>query len=441
MKRKIKKIALICPRKKIHECDPSYSLFESGKELIKLWYTPPLSLLIIASLTPKDIEITIIDEYIEEIDFNICYDLIGLTAMTQQCNRAYEIASIFKSKGIPVVMGGIHATVCPDEALQHVDAIFRGESERLWPRFLSDFENGIENKIYMDTEPFDLAMSVLPRYDLLNYEKFKNENRYFKFLPINATRGCPHDCNFCVVSQFYGKKIRRKPIEKIVEEIKEIQRLNYDSAFLFVDDNLFCDRKYAKELLNAIIPLKIRYYCQTDVKIADDPELLKLIYRSGCVFVLIGFESIDPQSLKGLNSNSWKFKQLQNYEKAIDIIQSNGLVVYGAFIVGFETDTLATFDSVKNFMLKNNITGQFTFLTPLPGSKIYEQMKLEGRLLNEVFWDKANFFNLTIKHNYLDKEEAERKIISAHEEVHSTENVAIRGRHMMGIYKKLPPRW
>lgn len=441
MKRKIKKIALICPRRKIDEQDPLHTLFETGNENLKLWYTPPLSLLIIASLTPREIEITVIDEYIEEIDFNIHYDLVGLTSMTQQSYRAYEIASVFKSKGIPVVMGGIHATVCPDEALQHVDTIFRGESERLWPRFINDFDNGTEQRIYMDTEPFDLSMSVVPRYDLLNYEKFKKETRYFKHLPLNATRGCPHDCSFCVVSKFYGKKIRRKPVAKIVEEIKEIQRLNYESSFLIVDDNLFCDRRYAKELLNALIPLKIKYYCQTDVKIADDPELLDLIYRSGCAFVLIGFESIDPESLKGLNGNSWKFKQLQNYENAIKIIQSHGLVIYGAFIIGFENDTLATFDSVKNFILRNKITGQFTLLTPLPGSKIYEEMKQDGRLINDVFWDKANFYNLVVKHDRLNKEEAEKKIIQVHEEVHSPHNEAIRCRHMMEIYKTLPPRW
>lgn len=220
-----------------------------------------------------------------------------------------------------------------------------------------------------------------------------------------------------------------------------MQRLNYDSTLLFVDDNLFCDRRYAKDLLKAIIPLKIKYACQTDVKIAEDPELLKLIYQSGCIFILIGFESIDPKTLQGLNSNSWKLKQLQNYETAINIIQSNGMVVYGAFIIGFENDTLATFDSVKDFMLRNKIPGQFTLLTPLPGSKIYEDMKREGRLLNEVFWDKANFFNLTIKHDYLIKEEAENKIVLMHEEVHSPQNVAIRGRHMIEIYKKLPSRW
>lgn len=206
MKRKIKKIALISPRKKLDEQDPLHSLFETGNEHLKLWYTPPLSLLIIASHTPEDIEITIIDEYIEEIDFSINYDLVGLTAMTQQSHRAYELASIFKAKGIHVIMGGIHATVCPDEALQHVDTIFRGESERLWPQFLNDFENGVENRIYIDTEPFDLSKSVVPRYDLLNYAKYKQETRYFKFLPLNATRGCPHDCSFCVVSKFYGKK-------------------------------------------------------------------------------------------------------------------------------------------------------------------------------------------------------------------------------------------
>lgn len=442
MNRKITKIALINPRKKLQEQNPLiYDMFERNKDTQKLWYAPPLSLLIIASNTPKDIEITIFDEYIEDIDFDKSFDLVGITAMTQQAMRAYEIAAIYRQKNIPVVMGGIHTTVLPDEALQYVDTVFLGESERLWPQFLTDFEQGAEKKIYSDDRPFDLSESRVPRYELLNYSKFKEDKNYFKLLPVQATRGCPHDCSFCVVSKFYGKKIRKKPVEKVVEDIRYMQSLGFDSLMLFTDDNLFVDRKYVKELLTALIPLKIKYVAQSDVKLADDPELLKLAYQSGCVMVLIGFESIETGSLEQINKNNWKRNQVQNYRSVIKVIQENGIVVFGAFVIGFNNDNKTTFESVKNFMLQNSIPGQFTLLTPLPGSRIYDELKKEDRLFSDTFWDKCGFFNMNIKHENLSKEEAENGIVWLHENVFSEENILKRNLHMMQNYKKLPPRW
>jgi radical SAM superfamily enzyme YgiQ (UPF0313 family) len=442
MSRKIKKIALISPRKKIKDQNPRlHKMFERNKNSLKLWYAPSLNLLVIAALTPQDIEITLFDEYYEDIDFDQQFDLVGITAMTIQAQRAYEIADIYRAKNIPVVMGGVHATVMPDEALLHADIVFKGEAERTWPQFLQDFENGEAKQIYEDDKQFDLSKSVVPRYELLNYEKFHKVEEFYKFMPVQATRGCPHDCSFCVVSKLLGKKIRKKPVHLVVEDIKRMQSLNYNSVLIFTDDNLFFDRKYAIELLNALIPLKIKYFAQTDIQMANDSEFLELVYKSGCVMVGIGFESVDPHSLESLNKNNWKQKQLQNYEKSIAAIQSHGILVWGAFVIGFNNDTPCTFDSIKNFVVKNKILGQFTLLTPLPGSRIYEEMKSEGRLLRETFWDNSSFWDMTIRHDNIPKELAEQKLEWIHEEAYSEENVQIRHRHMMEIYKKLPPRW
>ncbi len=338
-------------------------------------------------------------------------------------------------------MGGIHASVLPYEALNHVHNVFIGEAEELWQIYLEDLKSGKERKIYKNDRLFDLKKSILPRYELINFELFNNLTTYFKFLPVQASRGCPHDCSFCVTTKFYGKKIRKKEIDQIISEIKYLKKHSNNALLLFVDDNLFVDRVFAKSLLRELIPLNIKYIAQSDVKVADDSELLRLAYLSGCMMIFIGFESINIQALSEINVNGWKMRQLQNYPLAIKRIQENGIVVFGAFIIGFKNDNLSTFEQIKNFVIQNNIPGQFTLLTPLPGSQLYEQYKVAGSLINDTFWDKCSFFDMTFKHDILSKEEAENEIIAIHDEIFNEENSMKRNFHMIKIYKKLPQRW
>ena len=442
MVKKIKKIVLINPKKPLKEQNPkAYELFEKNKAYLKQWYAAPLNLLIIASHTRPDIEVTLIDEHFEKIDFNQKYDLVGLTAMTQQANRAYEIAKIFKEKKIPVVLGGIHASILPDEALQHVDTVFVGEAEELWKQFLVDFENGKSKRIYTNEVPYNLSNSVTPRYDLINYNQFKENTSYYKFIPVQATRGCPHDCSFCVVSKYYGKKIRKKAVKQVVEDIKCFQSLNMDSLIMFTDDNLFVDKKYAKELLKELIPLKIKYFAQSDVKVAEDQELLDLAYQSGCQIIFIGFESIETESLFGLNTNNWKMKQVGNYKKAINTILNHGITAFGAFIIGLKNDSTKTFEQIKEFVIENNIPGQFTLLTPMPGTREYDRLKQENLLFSNTFWDQCSCMDMTFHHPHLSKEDAENKLNWLYDEVYNEENMLKRNLHMIQIYKKLPPRW
>jgi radical SAM superfamily enzyme YgiQ (UPF0313 family) len=442
MVKEIKRIALINPKRPLKQDNfKTFQLFERNAERLKLWFAPPLSLLTIASLTPSDIEVKIIDEHFEEIDFDEEYDLVGITAMTQQAFRAYEIADEFHRKNITVVMGGIHASVLPDEALERVNTVFIGEAEDLWQVYLEELHLGTERKIYKNDKLFDLKKSVLPRYELINFERFNNLTSYFKFLPVQATRGCPHDCSFCITTQFYGKKIRKKEIDQIINEIKYLKKYSNNTLLLFVDDNLFVDRVFAKSLLRELIPLNIKYIAQSDVKVAEDPELLRLAYLSGCMMIFIGFESINMQTLGEINVNSWKMRQLKNYPKAIKKIQENGIVVFGAFVIGFRNDNLSTFENIRNFVLQNHIPGQFTLLTPLPGSKIYDQFKAEGRLINDAFWNKCSFFDMTFKHDYMNKEDAENEIIKIHDDIFNEENTMMRNFHMVKIYKSLSQRW
>lgn len=442
MQKPIKKIALINPRRSLTGGSQAIQdMFEKNRDYLKLWYSPPLSLLVIASLTPEKYEVILIDEHFESIDFEADYDLIGITAMTQQANRAYEIANEFRARNKYVVMGGIHATILSEEALNHVDSVFVGEAEELWVPFLNDLENGIENRIYKSDKLFNLTEATTPSYKLVNFEHFNAANNYFRFMPVQATRGCPHDCSFCVTSKFYGRHIREKKIDQIIKEIIFLKECSNNSLILFVDDNLFVDRKYARQLLIELIPLKIKYIAQSDIRIANDSELLKLAYLSGCTMVFIGLESIDEHSINHVNENSWKMKQVKHYADSIKIIQENGIVVFGAFVIGFENDNLSTFDHIHDFVIENKIPAQFTLLTPLPGTREYENMEKEGLLINKLFWDKCSFFNLTFHHKNFNPTEAENKIIWLHNEIFNEENSVKRNLHMVKIYKNLPQRW
>ncbi len=441
-KRTIKKIALINPKTPLQRENPEiYDMFQRNKERLKPWLAPPLNLLTIAALTPGDIEISVIDEHYENIDYNEPFDLVGLTAMTQQAFRAYEIAGEFRKRNIPVVMGGIHASVLPEEVLEHVDTVFIGEAEDTWGVFLEDFKAGLEKKTYKPQHHFDLSMAPVPKYDLLNFSAFKDSDSYFNYIPIQATRGCPHDCSFCVVTKLYGAKIRKKSIAHVVEEIEYLQKFNRDSLILFADDNLFVDKSYAKALLKALIPLKIKYFAQTDISIAEDDELMQLAYQSGCHIAFIGFESLRPDSLEEINRNKWKMKQVEKYTQSIKKIQENGIVAFGAFVIGFKNDDLTVFDEIGDFTIQNNMPGQFTIATPIPGSRLYKSLETEGKLFSTVFWNQCNFYNLVFRHDKISRDQAQDSLISLYETVFNDENTLKRLMYMKNMYKKLPPRW
>ena len=438
----VKKIALINPKTPLQKENPRiFEMFQRNRERLKPWLAPPLNLLTIAALTPDEIEVKVIDEHYENIDFNQNYDLVGLTAMTQQAFRAYEISKEFRKKNVPVVMGGIHASILPEEVLENVDTVFVGEAEEQWKVYLNDLKNGNEKKIYKCVNHYDLSNAPIPRYDLINFNAFKDTDNYFNYIPVQATRGCPHDCIFCVVSRLYGKKIREKSIEHVIEEIKYLHQYNRDSLILFADDNLFVDKRYAKDLLKSLIPLKIKYFAQSDISIAEDDELLALAYQSGCQIAFIGFESLRANSLEEINKNKWKMKQIEKYIQSIKKIQDNGIVAFGAFVIGFQNDDLFTFEEIKEFTIQNNIPGQFTIATPIPGSRLYQNLQQEGKLFSDIFWNKCSFYNMVFKHDKMTKVEAENALITLYDTVFNDENSLKRLNHMKNIYKKLPQRW
>ena len=388
----MKKIALISPKGNVYGKNKKLNDFlikTNGMESFRaLWTGPNLGLITIAALFPEDWEVDYIDENYQEINYDKDYDIVCISAMTQQIVNAYRIVDRFKKRNTLTVIGGIHATVLPDEAIQHADIVMIGEGERVWPQFLLDYANGKIKKVYRDdsNKKFRFDYHLIPRYDLL-----KGYN--YPIITIQTTRGCPHDCFFCCASKIFGSGYRRKDNSDILRELKIIKAIFPDAFVLFADDNFLVHRNECKTLLKEMINLDMRWLAQTDVSIAKDNELLELMVRSGCQWIVIGFESICFDSLYKLDNKNWKLKQLPGYEQAIEKIQSYGIGVYGTFIVGLDEDNINVFQETEDFIKRNKLYGvNITVPTPLPGTRLREKLCGENRILvNDwsyyTFWD------------------------------------------------------
>ncbi len=352
------------------------------------WSAPCLGLLTIAAYLPPEWEAHYIDENYIDIDFNLPYDMVCISAMTVQATRAYEIAKIYRSKNILTVMGGIHATVLPDEAMQHADVVIAGEGEVLFPQFISDYIMHKYKNLYREDKVglYDLKNCIAPRYDLIKSYNYPIVNLY-------TTRGCPRKCNFCCASNVYGVKYRRKSNHQILLEIDIIKNLYPDKLLLFADDNLFVMREKSKELLKRLTDYKMRWIAQTDITIAEDEELIRLMAEAGCQWIVIGFESVSEKSLKGIESKSFKYQYLHSYQDKIKKIQSYGIGIYGTFIVGLDEDGTEIFDRTADFIINNSLYGaNITVPTPLPGTDLRVKLENENRIAsnqweNYTLWD------------------------------------------------------
>ena len=373
------KIRLIFPKGQSHNFwDLRFSAKLSGKKYSGI----PLSLPTLAGLTPKDIEVEIIDENIEPIDFNDKVDLVGISFFTAFANRAYEIADEFKKKGVKVVLGGIHASFLPQEALRHADSVIIGEAEGVWDHLLDDFENNKLQPLYYCKDEIDISNSPIPRWDLVNLD-------YYNFFSIQATRGCPFDCEFCSVKSFFGKKFRFKPIDNVIKEVRYLQNLNKKTGIVFADDNILISKQYTKELIKALINLGVKHWwCQSSIDIADHEDILELMAESGCTQIFIGLESVSQESLNSMNKG--KSNKVNNYLSAINKIHSYGISVFGSFILGSDGDSEDIFKKTVEFINEANIAFALVgILVPFPGTRLFDRLKKENRLLHED-WTKYN---------------------------------------------------
>lgn len=406
-----------------------------GKVIAQL---PSLSLLILASLTPDDIAV----DYVEVPDvsqikeLNLGYDLVAITSYSAQIYEAYELARRYREAKIPVIIGGPHVTAEPEEAKKYTDSVAIGEAEPLWPKILEDFKDDNLQPFYREKSPgtYNLSASPLPKYDLLAAE---NYNR----ITVQTSRGCPHDCEFCAGSKLFGGGFRQKPVNLIIREIEKIKEKWSNPFIEFADDNTFVDRQWAKDFLKALIPLKIRWFTETDISVADDEEILKLMYHSGCYQLLIGLESTNKDSLNGIDTHNWKLKRSGKYLDAINKIQSNGMTVNGCFIAGLDGDTPDIFKEIREFIKKSGlIEAQVTVLTPYPGTPLYRRLKSEGRLLKDTYWDRCTMFDINFKPKNMTIEQLDEGLLWLFGEIYSEEEYLKRKRHYMDIIKNLPKR-
>ncbi len=386
---------------------------------------PSLGLLTLAGLTPDQFDV----EYHEIADLEKLaqlpthFDLVALSTFTAQLKEAYAVADHYSALGIPVVMGGITVSCLAEEALAHCTSVVVGEGEPLWPVVLRDFEQGQLRRLYAQTPPgrFDLRDAPLPRFDLLDPDRY---NR----LTVQTSRGCPHRCEFCASSILLTPRYKLKPVGKVVAELQAIKRI-WDRPFIeFADDNTFVHREHSKRLMRALIPEQLRWFTETDIRVADDADLLGLIRDAGCQQVLIGLESPRRTSLNGIELHSnWKLRQLDHYRDAIQRIQSRGITVNGCFVLGLDADTPEVFDDVLQFVRESGLYEvQVTFLTPFPGTPLYQRLEREGRLLHPGAWELCTLFDLNIRPRQMTIEELQDGFLKLVKVLYSEEETARR---------------
>lgn len=371
---------------------------------------PQLALYILEGLTPKEHEVTIVEEETEPIDLDQDCDLVGISCMTANAPRSYDLCREFKNRGKTVILGGVHPTILPDEALQHADSVVIGEAEGVWETLLGDFQNNQLKKTYHDPIP-DLGKYI--------HKDFKKifQSRRFSLIPILTTRGCPYHCDFCCVTNLFGEKIRHVPIENVVRDIKE----SGSKRFIFLDDNIIGSPKYAKELFRAIKPLKIKWVGQASVSllVADD-ELIQLAAESGCKMLFFGIESVAEEQFKTMRK---AIKDIDHLENAFKKIKKMGILIHASMVFGFDSDTREVFDNTVEFLIKNKInTVSFNVLTPYPGTKTYDNLKSENRLTTTE-WKYYDHNTVVFKPKNMTPYELQIGKVNARKKFYSTKSV------------------
>ena len=387
--------------------------YRKGYRLRRESKQPPLGLGIVASLTPGDWSIRIVDENFREHRFREA-DLVGITAMTATAGRAYEIAAEYRSRGIPVVLGGIHGSAMPEEAGRFVDSVVIGEAEGAWPALLEDFNRGQLKKEYRSGLT-DISHALPARHDLFHPG--------YLFAAVQTSRGCPMDCEFCSVPSFNGHRYRLRDPERVIDEIASLtHRMIY-----FVDDNIIGYNRAAEEHAAGIFEgmirrnLKKEWFAQASLNIAEKPELLKLAARSGCRMLLIGIEAENEAALTDSNKKVNLRLGVDSYAKAYRMIHRAGINVLGAFIYGMESDTPEALRRRTRYILSSSVDViQASVMTPLPGTRLFEKMKNEGRLLIDRFpegWQHFHFSDVVFRPGNMTSEELARETDAAYQEI------------------------
>lgn len=339
----------------------------------------PLVFAILRALTPNDVQTTLIDERLEDIDFDRPTNLVAITVETFTSRRAYQIARQFRIRGIKVVLGGYHPTLLPEEALTHADAIVIGDAEGAWQKLLSDFIKGRLESVYQSPSFESITQS---RYD----RQIFAGKRYLPLTLVQYGRGCRFNCDFCSIRAFYGPNVRQRSLQSLVEDIASVS----DRHVFFVDDNLYINAQNMRALLATLKPLKIGWSCQASIDLTYHPDLVRQMAECGCRSVLIGFESLSATSL-GQMKKAWN-QSHHDYAQAIHILRDHGIMIYGTFVIGYDHDTPDIFQRTLDFAINQKLyLANFNPLTPTPGTPLYKRLQTQGRLLLDRWWLDENY--------------------------------------------------
>ncbi len=378
----------------------------------------PLTLTTLAALVPEDLkaELTLIDEGIADVPLDLDVDLVGITVITGTAVRAYELADHFRRRGIKVVLGGPHITLIPDDAQPHADAIVIGYAEDTWPQLLRDFVAGELQPRYRQAPDLEIGGRPFPRRDLLPAKHFLTSNVF------EATRGCVHSCDFCVVPTAWGKKPFQKPVTEVLADIRQ----HGARKLIFIDLNLIAHRGYAKELFTALIPLRLQWYGLATVLLADDPELLELAGRSGCKGLLMGLESISAGNLK---QNHKGFNSPEKYGRVVERLHAHGIALQGCFVFGLDEDEPDIFLKTAEFAVQAKIDlPRFAVVTPFPNTPLYLRLKAEGRILTEN-WELYDAQHVVFQPKRMTVEQLQMGVEAAWKHAYSLRSIVSRLRH------------
>jgi len=338
---------------------------------------PNLALPILAGLSPKDVEISFTDDLLTPINVEKGLkevDLVGITVLSKTALRAYRIADAYRKKGIPVVLGGIHATALREEAKEHADSVVIGEAEEIWPHLIEDARTGSLKPFYRQEGYTELSKIPIPRRDILP------KKGYLPLDVVQVTRGCPFRCEFCTVQKFFGEAHRVRPISDVVDEVRRLPH----RWMMFNDDNIIGNPSYSRELLKALAPLKKKWFAQASLSGLKKVENIEWLVKSGCNSLFIGFESLSKKNLM----TSQKFQNdPSEYREIIDTLHRFGIAICGSFVFGFDEDDPSVFEETVSFAIQTKLfSAVFMILTPYPGTAFYDRVKNEGRLVQDQWW-------------------------------------------------------
>ena len=390
-----------------------------NEQYIRSWQMEPLPAAVIAGLTPNDVDIRFYDDRMETIPYDEPTDAVAISLETYTAKRAYQISSEYRRRNVPVIFGGFHATLMPDEAASYAEAIVIGEAELVWPQLIDDLRHGTLQPRYMSHER--------PSLDLIRVDRsIFSGKRYLPIGLIETGRGCRFPCTFCAIQTFFERTHRTRPVDQVIEELKTLKTTS--KLFFFVDDNFAGNIDRAKELLTALQPLNLRWITQMSINAAHDEEFLALLAKSGCKGVLIGFESLNPANLRSMKKG---FNTMQGgYEKALANLRRHKIRVYATFVFGNDLDTADTFEEALAFSLEQRFyIAAFNHLTPFPGTPLYQSLQQEGRLRYPTWWldDRYRYNDLPFTPMQLSAEDITRYCLETRRRFYSWDSIIKRG--------------